>query len=215
VLSIVSGNYNSMALTGSTEPLGYSAIAVYRTVGGATQGRIALYTLTVANYQRFANTGFNDTGQTADGTTPPVANVTGSIISSGALGVSLVSTAAITTAANLGSGLQSAAVPVKADTSNANQFVVTTTSDTGAGVVIGVLSNTPAAGALGNIVTSGVVPMVLGTGTAAIGNFVIVDTTTTGRVKCTGTYTAGTVIGVAMSAQSSVGSNFNVMVNLR
>jgi hypothetical protein len=57
--------------------------------------------------------------------------------------------------------------------------------------------------------------MVLGTGTAAIGNFVIVDTTTTGRVKCTGTYTAGTVIGVAMSAQSSVGSNFNVMVNLR
>ena len=213
VLSSV--NYNSMELSGSTEPLGYSAIAVYRTVGGATQGRIGLFTLAVGNYQRFYNGVFNDTGQTADGTTPPVANVTGSIISSGALGVSLVSTAAITTAANLGSGLQSAAVPVKADTSNANQFVVTTTSDTGAGVVIGVLSNTPAAGALGNIVTSGVVPMVLGTGTAAIGNFVIVDTTTTGRVKCTGTYTAGTVIGVAMSAQSSVGSTFNVMVNLR
>lgn len=130
-------------------------------------------------------------------------NASGQILANGGHGVSLVSTAAIT-----------GAVPVKADTSNANQVVVTTTTDTGAGIVIGVCTNSPGAAGNAQVIDSGIVAMTLGTGTAAIGNFVIVDTTTNGRVKCTGTYTAGTVIGVAMSAQSTVGSTFNVKVGL-
>jgi len=131
-------------------------------------------------------------------------DVSGVLLANGGVGVSLKATA-----------LLSAGVPVKADVSNANQVVPTTTTDTGAGVVIGVAAAAVAAGNNGPIVTTGVVAMVLGTGTAAIGQFVVVDTTTNGRVKCTSTYTAGTIIGVAMSAQGSVGGSFNVMVGLR
>ena len=105
--------------------------------------------------------------------------------------------------------------PVKLDTSNANQIVITTTTDTGAGIPVGVVVNSPGAGANGYVVTSGVVALTLGTGTCSIGQFVIVDTTTNGRVQCTGTYSAGTVIGKAMAAQASVGSTFNVLVGLR
>lgn len=119
-------------------------------------------------------------------------------------GVQLNATSAIT-----------ASVPVKVDTANANQVVVTTTTDTGSGLVLGVCANSPTAGTPCNVITTGEVSLVLGTGTCAIGNFVIVDTTTNGRVKCTGTYSAGTVIGVALAAQSSVGSAFNVLVGLR
>ena len=51
---------------------------------------------------------------------------------------------------------------------------------------------------------------------AAIGNFVVADTTTNGRVKCTTSYpAAGSLIGIAMAAQSTVGNSFNVMVGLR
>lgn len=106
-------------------------------------------------------------------------------------------------------------VPVKADTANANQVVTTTTTDTGAGVVIGVVNNKPTAGTRADIQLLGWIQPVLGTGTCAIGNFVIVDTTTNGRVKCTATYTAGTVIGVAMAANSTVGTTFNVLESLR
>ncbi len=106
-------------------------------------------------------------------------------------------------------------VPVKADTANANKIVQTVTTDTGAGIPIGVVVNSPGAGGTGFVVTDGVVALTLGTGTCSIGNFVIVDTTTNGRVKCTATYTAGTVIGVAMAANSTVGTTFNVMVGLR
>ena len=127
-------------------------------------------------------------------------------VTRGGYGVLLLATSAVT-----------GAVPVKVDTSNANQVIETTTSDTGAGIVIGVCINSPAAGGLAQVITTGVVPMTLGTGTASIGNWVIVDTTTNGRVKCTGSYplTAGTIIGVALSAQPTVGGIFNVMVGLR
>ena len=129
------------------------------------------------------------------GTANPTAN--------GGFGVLLIATSSIT-----------GAVPVKVDTSNANQVVQTTTSDTGAGVVIGVCVNSPIAGGLAQVVTTGVVPMVLGTGTISIGNPVGVDTTTSGRVKAI-SYTAGEVIGIAISAQSTVGGIFNVMIGLR
>ena len=53
---------------------------------------------------------------------------------------------------------------------------------------------------------------ILGTGTCAIGNFVIVDTTTNGRIQCTGSLpTISKIIGKALSAQASVGSTVDVL----
>lgn len=105
---------------------------------------------------------------------------------------------------------------VKADTSNANQIVVAATTDTAAGIALGILQNSPLANATGYVVTSGIVSTpLLGTGTCSIGNFVIVDTTTAGRVKCTATFTAGTVIGRAVTAQAVVGSAVTVAVGLQ
>ena len=57
-----------------------------------------------------------------------------------------------------------------------------------------------------------VVKGILGAGTCSIGNFVIVDTTTNGDIKCTGTPpTIGKVIGKALSAQSTVGMLVDVL----
>lgn len=111
----------------------------------------------------------------------------------------------------------SVGTPVKVDTAHAGQFVSTTTADTGAGICVGVsVGDSVVAGdGLAPIAIAGIQPMVLGTGTASIGQFVIVDTTTNGRVKCTSSFTAGTVIGVALSAQSTVGQPFNVLIGLR
>lgn len=104
---------------------------------------------------------------------------------------------------------------VKLDTANANSVVVTATTDTGAGIPLGVAMNSVAAGAYVNVGVLGYTSMpLLGTGTCAIGNFVIVDTTTAGRVKCTSTFTAGTVIGKATAAQSSVGSGVSMQIQL-
>lgn len=136
-------------------------------------------------------------------------NLLGRINASGqlsmqSLGVRLISTNTL-----------SSVVPVKNDTGNASQVVSTVTTDTGAGVVLGVCQTQPLAGQQCDVATSGIAAMTLGTGTCSIGNFVIVDTTTNGRVKCTAVYTAGTVIGLALQAQNTVGNTFNVQVGLR
>lgn len=120
------------------------------------------------------------------------------------IGVTETSTAAIT-----------GPVPVKADTVNANQVVMTTTTDTGPGIVVGVCANSPGVSGSCQVIVSGIAALKLGTGTCAIGNFVIVDTTTNGRVQCANTYTAGINIGVAMAAQNTVGNTFNVLVSMR
>jgi hypothetical protein len=138
------------------------------------------------------------------GASQTTTDTSGTILANGGYGVKLVATSAIT-----------GPVPVKADTSNANQVVVTTTGDTGSGIPIGICTNSPGAAGNCTVITSGISALVLGTGTCSIGNFVIVDTTTSGRVKCTASYSAGTVIGVAMAANSTVGTGFNVMVGLR
>jgi hypothetical protein len=105
---------------------------------------------------------------------------------------------------------------VKLDTANANAVVVATTTDTAAGIPIGIVANSPGAAANAYVVVKGmIITPLLGTGTCSIGNFVIVDTTTNGRVKCTGTYTAGTIIGYATAAQSTVGSAVKVLVDLK
>lgn len=292
--TLSSGNYNIVQLS-SPFPLGAVSYDVYRTVGGATQGKIANLTPNTANYSTSGSISLNDTGLVADGTTPPTVNSTGSVVSQGSnmagyggpvISISNIietsgNVVTLTVAANLSTsgqyvalqglttgtwlngyvvlltpaststtlvfvdptshGTQSShsetgtanptanggfgvllvstssiigAVPVKVDTSNANQVVKTTTSDTGAGVVIGVCVNSPIAGGLAQVVTTGVVPMILGTGTVSVGNPVGVDTTTSGRVKAI-SYTAGEVIGIAISAQSTVGGIFNVMIGLR
>jgi hypothetical protein len=120
-------------------------------------------------------------------------------------GVSIVASLALT-----------AGQPVKIDTTANNQVVVTTTADTGGGIAIGFVRNSPAGGASAFIVTTGFINTpILGTGTCATGNFVIVDTTTNGRVMCTATYTAGTVLGKATQAQITVGNAVSVEVGLR
>lgn len=103
---------------------------------------------------------------------------------------------------------------VKLDTANANSVVVTVTTDTGAGVPLGVVVNSPGAAGTAHILIDGQTNLtVLGTGTCTVGQFVIVDTTTNGRVKCTSTYAAGTIIGKALTAQASVGSALTVLVH--
>jgi predicted RecA/RadA family phage recombinase len=112
-------------------------------------------------------------------------------------------------------GALTAGIPVKADTSNARGVVSTATGDTGGGIALGILVNSPASGGVATIMTSGLTNLpVLGTSTCAIGQFVVVDTTTNGRVKCT-TYTAGTSLGVALAAQSTVGGNVQMIVQIR
>ncbi len=129
----------------------------------------------------------------------------GNAMAVGGYGLAVVATTTISSVA-----------PVKMDTSNANQVVITSTTDTGPGLVVGVCINSPNAGATGKVITTGIAPMVLGTGTVSIGNFIIVDTTTNGRVKATTSYPApGALIGIAMAALSTVGNSFNVAVGLR
>jgi hypothetical protein len=105
---------------------------------------------------------------------------------------------------------------VKIDTANPSAVLVAATTDTAAGIPVGIVINSPTIGTTANVVTNGIVTTpVLGTGTCTVGQFVIVDTTTNGRVKCTSTYTAGTIIGYAVTAQASVGSAVSVMVQIK
>lgn len=110
---------------------------------------------------------------------------------------------------------------VKIDPSNPNAVIVCTTTDTGAGLPIGIAGNSASAGGSVYVIVAGLIlsgltfSPVLGTGTASPGQFVIVDTTTNGRVKATSTYAAGTVIGTVVATQSSVGSPVGVLVGIR
>ena len=115
-------------------------------------------------------------------------------------------------------GVLTTAMPVKADTTTPSSVTMVTTSDTGPGLVLGVCVGSGATISTGGacyLTQYGTFNLTLGTGSCSISQFVIVDTTTNGRVKCTSTYTAGTIIGVAMAAQSTVGSTFSVLVGLR
>ena len=111
---------------------------------------------------------------------------------------------------------------VKIDTAHADAFVICTTVDT---VCDGFVQGTNNTSGL-CIIASTVCPIVtvsgskvqgiVGTGTCAIGNFVIVDTTTNGRVKCTASQPAvGAVIGKALSVQGSVGSLVDILTKFQ
>jgi hypothetical protein len=106
--------------------------------------------------------------------------------------------------------------PVKMS-ATANQVTFTTTTDTGGGVVLGVNIGACANAAVCHIATTGFLraKMTLGTGTCAIGNSVIVDTTTNQRVKCAA-YSAGTSIGVVTDIlTNTVGNPISVAIGLR
>jgi hypothetical protein len=126
----------------------------------------------------------------------------------GGWGISLTSSAALTQGQL-----------VKVDTAHADSVVVCTTSDTSCiGFVTNGESGTFSACQAGDdlcpIVTvpGSLVKGILGTGTCSIGNYVIVDTTTNGDIKCTGSLPSlGAIIGVAMSAQSTVGQTVDVL----
>jgi hypothetical protein len=106
---------------------------------------------------------------------------------------------------------------VKIDTATNNAVVVATTTDTAADVTIGFVINSPGASGTAQVVTSGVITSpILGTGTCSRNDFVFVDTTTNGRVKCSSTLTTrGTSLGRALTAQASVGSTVTVLVDAR
>lgn len=147
----------------------------------------------------------SNTGFSLIGVGNGAANPTTGGFAASAYALALKSTAALT-----------AGQAVKIDSANNTSVVVATTADTGGGIPIGIVSNSPGAGATAYVLTSGLIATpVLGTGTCAIGQFVIVDTTTNGRVKCTSTYTAGTEIGICTVAQSTVGNPVSVMVQIR
>lgn len=186
----VASSDSSGQVVASTLQFGWSSSS-----SNASSGLDTSFTRQAAGYVGVSN-GANPSGGSGSYSSALVAN--------GGLGVVLTSTASIT-----------GPVPVKADTSNANQVVVTTTTDTGAGIVLGICANSAGTGLKCYVMTSGIFALTLDSGTCAIGNWVQVGTTTNGRVLCTGTYNAGKVIGVAMAAQSTVGSTFNVMVGIR
>lgn len=99
----------------------------------------------------------------------------------------------------------------------ADSVVVCTTADTTA--CIGFVQSTESAGQL-CLATNNTCPIVagsgskvlgiLGTGTCAIGNYVIVDTTTNGRIQCV-VAQPPTYLGIALSAQAGIGSNVDIL----
>lgn len=103
---------------------------------------------------------------------------------------------------------------VKFDTSNAGSVLVNTTANTGPGIAFGVNLLSTGAGLKSFIITRGITSLPkLGTGTCAIGQFVIVDTTTNGRVKCVTTYPSNTgILGIATAAQVTVGNAVTMLL---
>lgn len=104
---------------------------------------------------------------------------------------------------------------VKVDSSAASQVIPCATADTTAG--IGFATAAISSGATGNIAVLGLVTNpVLGSGTCAIGNWVVIDTTTNGDVKCATSQPAnGAQLGFALSAQSTVGGAVTVLIDKR
>ncbi len=92
--------------------------------------------------------------------------------------------------------------------------VGTRAEDTGAGVVIGVAANTPGtSGRPTYVMTSGYIIMTAD-GDCSVGQFATVSYQNGGRVQCSSTYAAGTVIGVVLLGEKGGGGVY-VQVGLR
>lgn len=185
---------------------------------------IKLVNLPVISYVNNANGQTNISAATSFGVTIAVANGSAqfnatsgtsfeSALANGWTSGSSFQNAVTTNLKATAAGLTAGQV-VKMDTSNAESVVVATTTDTGAGAILTFVVNSPATGGFAHLALPGTAlyTPVLGTGTCTLGQFVIVDTTTNGRVKCSGTFTAGTVLGRVIVAQSTVGSAVGVYV---
>jgi len=87
----------------------------------------------------------------------------------------------------------------------AGTVVGTTARDTGAGIAVGVAANAPGtAGRPTYVMTSGYILMAAD-GHCSVGQFVVVSHQSAGRVQCTSSYAAGTVIGVALLGEKDGG----------
>lgn len=118
---------------------------------------------------------------------------------------------------NVTSTALTAGQTVKADPANSGQVRIATTADTGAGIVVGFCGNSPSGGGNCFVMTSGIINTpIMGTGTCAIGNWIIEDTTTNGEIKCATVYpTPGTILGTALTAQAVVGNTVTVAIGLK
>lgn len=110
---------------------------------------------------------------------------------------------------------------VKIDTANPDSVVICTTVDTICHGFVqdggsAILCSAGATHCPINTVPGSKVVGVLGTGTCAIGNNVIVDTTTNGRIKCqAGVPAQGAWIGIALSAQASVAGFVDILTKFQ
>lgn len=110
---------------------------------------------------------------------------------------------------------------VKIDTAHNNAMVLCTTTDTSCdGFVEEVVSTTScqAGSAFCPVITisGSKATGILGTGTCTVGQFVVVDTTTNGRIKCqAGIPAQGAYIGKAMSAQAVVGNTVDILTKFQ
>lgn len=103
-------------------------------------------------------------------------------------------------------------VPLK--WTGAATVVETRAGDTGAGVVIGVAANAPGTSDRHTyVMTSGYITMTAD-GDCFVGQFVTVSHQNPGHVQCTGTYAAGTVIGVVLLRETGGGGVY-VQIGLR
>jgi hypothetical protein len=103
-------------------------------------------------------------------------------------------------------------VPLK--WTSATTVVETRAGDTGTGVVIGVSANAPGTSDRPTyVMTSGYIIMTAD-GDCSAGQFVTVSHQTPGRVHCTSSYAAGTVIGVVLLSKKSGGGVY-VQIGLR
>lgn len=150
-----------------------------------------------------------------------VALSAGNVLELGTPAIDVVNSASEAEAEGLGIGLTSTNnlnvnELVKLDPSNPNAIVACTTTDT---ICYGFISdslgagwNCAAGGPFCEVIT---VPGskavgILGSGTCSIGQFVLPDTTTNGDVRCASS-ASGPVVGIAMSAQSTVGSTLTLL----
>lgn len=102
---------------------------------------------------------------------------------------------------------------LKLDTTTAMDVLIATTSDTEN--IVGISRETVSAAAGVDVIVHGIYhDALLGTGTCSVGDYVIPDTTTNGRIKCSATLPTTAVVGIAMAAVSVVGDPVRTFVNV-
>jgi hypothetical protein len=203
----------SLAVTGPTLP--YNCLNVLPQETGNSQDS-SFFWLSAMQGSTAINMGLHllqDNFATLSGATDPTTvlvtdSANGTTGNAGGFGITLKATSALTVNQL-----------VKIDTANNDSVVVCTTADTTChGFAAGGSVYCATGGAHCGLITAPGMKAVgiLGTGTCSRGNNVIVDTTTNGRIKCqAGVPAQGAWIGVALSAQASVGSTVDILTKFQ